>query len=422
MDALRFGGLNIIKARVHALYKRFLFDFDSIQLLRIAAQTLGNFRLIAHEQKRAIRNGFHCESIYLTYKVVAEFTPARLICDAGVQKSIAKYNFSFGNCRQDHTAHMFHARGGEKQRFAFIGHALVFDAQHHISDAFGDGGAARFARGYDVIAARAQIFRRQAHLRAFAAAIRTFVGDEPAAFALSGFNEHIGKLRNRHGDVLRARVFQFLARAEAIARADGVQPHFASGFDIEEPVADHYRGIGIICIGQRALNQRAFIGGFAFHGDAHQRIEITIKAEVFGDLANEDFRLAAGDGDVRAPPLQRAQQRRDAFVHAVFLPADGGIAFAVEVRGADRIFLGHAGVHFECGDQRRAYEAFQYRLLRHASAHFFKRVGDAFRDALAVIINRSVQIEQQRIVSHSAQYLIIYSRNISPLHIVSVQI
>ena len=41
MDALRFGGLNIIKARVHALYKRFLVDFDSIQLLRIAAQALG---------------------------------------------------------------------------------------------------------------------------------------------------------------------------------------------------------------------------------------------------------------------------------------------------------------------------------------------------------------------------------------------
>ena len=138
------------------------------------------------------------------------------------------------------------------------------------------------------------------------------------------------------------------------------------------------------------------MGGFK--GDAHDLIKILRDAEVFGDLAHEEFRLGAGDGQIDALLLQRLQQRRDAGVHPVFLPADGAVAHAVDLGGLPRGIFIHVPVLHEGGDQRRADEGIQLRLAGHGKSQLLEGVGGAAGDAQAGFGDGAVKIKQYGVV------------------------
>ena len=97
-----------------------------------------------------VRARFERGHVYLTYKVLAKFTPIALIDDGRIQKSVAEDDLARFQRGKDDVVHVLGAAGGEQERLALGGHgarlAVGGVGQHERADALGHGAAARLAR------------------------------------------------------------------------------------------------------------------------------------------------------------------------------------------------------------------------------------------------------------------------------------
>src|SRR5581483_7908558 len=88
---------------------------------------------------------------------------------------------------------MLRARGEHQREFGLRRKPAGGGVQQHVADFLADGSTARFARDHDRNSHLAQRPRQLLQLRAFAAAIQSFDGDEPAALGMGRHGRIIAK-------------------------------------------------------------------------------------------------------------------------------------------------------------------------------------------------------------------------------------
>ena len=118
MHALRVGAAHGVEAAGDALEEVLPLDLQAVE--GRAGGHAGPGAGAVHLQKqgdvrRQVPDG---RCVYLTYQILAEFTPVGLIGDAGVQKPITNHNFARFERRFDDLAHVLGAGGGVQQRLA----------------------------------------------------------------------------------------------------------------------------------------------------------------------------------------------------------------------------------------------------------------------------------------------------------------
>lgn len=112
--------------------------------------------------------------------VLAQEAPGHALIDGrGIQKTVGNDHPVRKQRWQDHLPDKLRAAGGEKQKLGLRHHGQpLLRMLQKVADLLADGGAARLAHEDRLAACRPQAFDQPADLRAFAAALRPFEGDE----------------------------------------------------------------------------------------------------------------------------------------------------------------------------------------------------------------------------------------------------
>ena len=208
----------------------------------------------------------------------------------------------------------------------------------------------------------------------------------------------IGQRRDVRTVDLRAGDQKLFLASVAVARADGCNARAARAVHVKPAVADN---AGMLeARGQRVQNQLLLVGLRGRIGRRGEPVKQRQQAEVGKSLFAQRQRLGGSQRDVRARALQRDQHRSDSRVHARFLPAKDGVPLAIDFDGFHRFRFGQAAVADEGIHQRRTDEAAQHVLAGNRAAHFLQRIGGASHDARRRLGDRSVQVENDGIVSH----------------------
>src|SRR5579872_666204 len=137
-------------------------------------------------------------------RLAAQSASAALVGLRGVGEAVAENEFSFSDAGQNHFFQMLRARGEHQREFGLRRKPAGGGVQQHFTDFLADGRTARFARDHDRNSHVAQRPRQLLQLRAFAAAIHSFDGDEPAALGMG-----------RHGRIIAKR--ELLVRTQELA-------------------------------------------------------------------------------------------------------------------------------------------------------------------------------------------------------------
>lgn len=127
------------------------------------------------------------EVVGIAYHLAVEAIGKRLIAGRGVVETVAQDHFAGREGGRDDLVHQLGARGLVEQQLAGIAHRRVGGVEQQGADLFADGGAARLAQGYDLVACKVERAGQQARLRGLAGAVDALERDKAM---LSGLKSH----------------------------------------------------------------------------------------------------------------------------------------------------------------------------------------------------------------------------------------
>ena len=123
----------------------------------------------------------------IAYHLTVETIGKRLIAGRGIVETVAQDHLAGREGGSYDLVHQLGTRGLVEQQLAGVAHRRVGGVEQQGADLFADGGAARLAQSYDLIASEVERAGQQARLRGLTGAVDALERDKAM---LSGLKSH----------------------------------------------------------------------------------------------------------------------------------------------------------------------------------------------------------------------------------------